>query len=111
VKPIESKTLLNKLAQHLNLSWIYAESSHSLNFPDSYNAERRIYQEAIPPNTELTIILNALDCEDFKVIEQEAQRISLLDTQYQWFVNRLVTLAQNFDKMNILKLINSNNEQ
>ncbi|NMF56964.1 PAS domain S-box protein [Pseudanabaena yagii] len=109
VKPIEATTLLNKLAQHLNLSWIYAESLPSPPSLDLYNADP--IRQTIPPDRELTIIRDALEVGDFKAIEQEAQRIVQLDTQYQWFVNHLVTLAQDFDEMSILQLINSNNGQ
>ncbi len=108
VKPIEATTLLNKLAQHLNLSWIYAESLPSPPSPDLYNADPH---QTIPPDRELTIIRNALEVGDFKAIKQEAQRIAQLDTQYQWFVNHLVTLAQDFDETSILQLINSKNGQ
>lgn len=107
VKPIDSLALLNKLAQHLHLSWVYVDNSPNSPFSDLDSQDPS--KQIIPPVQELTATYNALEVGDFKAIEQEAQRISQLDSQYQWFANQLITLAQSFDETSILQLINSSN--
>ncbi|GBO52020.1 hypothetical protein APA_4325 [Pseudanabaena sp. lw0831] len=99
-KPIDSIILLDKLKEHLQLSWICEHSLTMLN--PVVNSDDHL---VIPPNAELGEIFKALDVGDFNAIEQEAQRISQLDPQYQGFAYRLLDLAQAFDEQSILKLL------
>ena len=98
--PIDSAILLNKLQEHLQLSWIYEDSLPPIKFVTN-GGDRLV----IPIDSELEKVFEALDVGDFRVIEQESRRISQLDPQYQGFAHRLLALAQAFDEQAILQLL------
>lgn len=105
VKPIDAKLLLEKITQYLRLTWIYEDNLLPTKSVDSNSNPSELI---IPSIVDLDLIEQALSIGDFKTIEQEAEKISQLDSQYQCFANKLLISAQNFDEISILQLINSN---
>ena len=102
-KPINSVILLDKLQEYLHISWIR-------------KGETAIAEPSLEPVNELLLLPMSSDIEaiklalaigDFGGIEQIAQKIIQTDTQYQYFVDKLLALARSFDEQNILKLIES----
>lgn len=99
-KPIDSAILLNKLQEHLQLSWIYEDALTPIK-----SVPNRDDLLVIPVASELEKVFEALDVGDFSAIEQEARRIRQLDPQYQGFANRLLALVQAFDEQAIIQLL------
>ncbi|MBD2179170.1 PAS domain S-box protein [Pseudanabaena sp. FACHB-1998] len=99
-KPIDSAMLLDKLQEHLQLSWIYEDLLPPIK--SVTNSDDRL---VIPIESELEEIFKALEVGDFSAIEQESRRISQLDPQYQGFADRLLALVKDFDEQAIIQLL------
>ncbi|MFB2833242.1 hypothetical protein, partial [Floridanema evergladense] len=56
---------------------------------------------------ELITLYQAVKIGDIMVVEEEAKRLAKINSQYQAFCDRVLTLASDFDESGILKLIKS----
>ncbi|MBD2188461.1 PAS domain S-box protein [Pseudanabaena mucicola] len=101
-KPINSVILLDKLQEYLQISWIWKETTAA---ETSLETDNKLL--LLPPSSDIEAIKLALDIGDFGGIEQIAQKIIQTDTQYQYFVDKLLVFARSFDEQNILQLIES----
>ncbi|MBD2448342.1 response regulator [Nostoc sp. FACHB-152] len=100
-KPIEFNGLLGELQRHLQLQWIYettAEFEPSLLV--SHAAEL-----VMPPSEELTALYQAAQDGFMADIQQEANRLKQLNSEYTTFANKLLELSQSFDDEAILNLL------
>jgi signal transduction histidine kinase/DNA-binding NarL/FixJ family response regulator len=105
-KPVQSDELFDQLRHYLNLTWIYENAIGS-----EPTLQRTSEADLIIPSaTELQDLYTAARIGDIRGIEQAAQQIQQLDSSYQGFVHRILTLAADFDDRAILKFIKSHIE-
>ncbi|NEU73485.1 response regulator [Hassallia byssoidea VB512170] len=101
-KPVQSKELLEKISQHMKLSWIYEAGI----VPLTENALVDTAAAFIAPSAEeLQALYIAAQIGDIAGVEQEALRLQQLDSQYLPFTAKLLQLAQEMDEEGIFKLI------
>ncbi len=100
-KPISSDDVLEKIGKYLQLSWIY-EAQETGSTTSQAIADSTII---FPPDSELVTLKEAAEIGDFDLVNQEIARIQQLDSQYQPLVHKLLQLAQEFDDLKILELI------
>ncbi|MFB2839718.1 ATP-binding protein [Floridanema evergladense] len=96
-KPIDLEKLLIFLQKYLNLQWIY-ENKETETQPEQ--------QEIIfPTSEELKTLYKAIKIGDITAVEEEAKRLAQMNSQYQDFRARILSLAAEFDESGIIKLI------
>ncbi|MGF1497093.1 MAG: ATP-binding protein, partial [Elainellaceae cyanobacterium] len=102
-KPIDVEDLLHKLRQYLNLTWI------GQNAPDPSPTDREpelgTGAIALPEADELRDLYEAAQIGHIERIIQEANRIRALDSRWIPFANRVLALAEEFDDVAILQLV------
>ncbi|MFB2833330.1 hypothetical protein, partial [Floridanema evergladense] len=54
---------------------------------------------------ELITLYQAVKIGDIMVVEEEAKRLAKINSQYQAFCDRVLTLASEFDENGIIKLV------
>jgi signal transduction histidine kinase/DNA-binding NarL/FixJ family response regulator len=101
-KPIEFTGLLAELQRLLKLQWIY-ETDLEATQPPVSNANR--VDLMIPPAGELAALYAAAQGGFITDIQQEANRLKQLSSEYTAFANRVLELSQQFDDEAILRLI------
>ena len=112
-KPVQTQKLLEKLRQHLDLEWIYEESSQGsplLEFSSSKLAGKIPYlsnqSSFIPPPPKIISALHELAMMgDIRGIQEQAHLIERLDEQYLPFANWLRQLAKGFQEKQILEFV------
>ncbi len=97
-KPIQVEDLLKVLQHYLNLEWICE---------DDLDPSPPLYPEKLimPPWSELEVLYEAAQIGHIERIVQEATRLEVLDCRYAAFVDRLRHLAEQFDDVAIVKLL------
>ncbi len=100
-KPVNLEELLKKLADFLKLQWNYIPIKSNENSTFISEETEMIY----PPNKELIVMREGLEIGNFEQVEQEAIRIKKLDYRYNFWANKILELAQNFDEEEIAKLL------
>lgn len=100
-KPIQTDELLNRLEIFLNLTWM-REASEVETQVENFVDEADII---LPPQQELLELYNAAQIGHIERIKQEAIRLRSLGAQYTAFVNKVLTLADQFDDVEIIRLI------
>jgi CheY-like chemotaxis protein len=101
-KPIQEEVLLNQLQEWLKLTWIYEDSETIIDhskIPVSLNSL------IIPPSKELISLYNFAKGGYILDIQNEANRIKQLDTQYTDFADYIIQLAETFEDEQIIRLI------
>jgi CheY-like chemotaxis protein len=98
-KPIQSEELLQKLELYLNLTWIHEKQEGGI--------ESRLdeIEMIIPPKEELGSLYEAAQIGHIKQITQEATRLKSLNSDYEAFAQRVLLLADQFDDIEIINLI------
>jgi len=98
-KPVETDLLLSKLQEYLQLDWIYDELS------ETQAQETDRVEMVVPPPVELKALFKAARIGDVEEVEAEAHRIKQLEDKYLPFTDKLLSLAQEFEIDEILKLV------
>jgi len=98
-KPVETDLLLSKLEEYLQLDWIYDELS------ETQARETDRVEMVVPPPVELKALFKAARIGDVEEVEAEAHRIRQLLDKYLPFADKLLSLAQEFEIDEILKLV------
>jgi len=102
-KPVEQGSLLQTIAQYLQLTWIYednsAESAASQELaPDSEPV-------VVPPYEEMQILYVLALAGNMRDIRRWADHIEALDKQYQPLANKLHNLAKEYQSQAILDMV------
>ncbi|HEY9809310.1 MAG TPA: ATP-binding protein [Halomicronema sp.] len=100
-KPIEFEGLLGLLQRLLQITWVYETKEVIQQLPVSVEPQELI----APPSSELTTLYKAAQGGFINDIQQEANRLKLLDPKYVSFANKLLELSQQFDDAAILDLV------
>jgi signal transduction histidine kinase len=99
-KPILAEVLLQHLQRHLGLVWICDNrEAPAVQATDPHE------DFIVPPGSELVVLYEAAQIGHVERITQEAIRIAALDSQYACFSDRIKGLAEQFDDIAILQLI------
>ncbi|OUL24073.1 hybrid sensor histidine kinase/response regulator [Nostoc sp. RF31YmG] len=96
-KPIQAQELLDKLQNHLQLTWIYEY--------ENQNASDSVTEMVIPPASELMALYQAVQRCDVANIQLETNRIKQIDTKYTAFADKLLALADEFEIEAIASLV------
>jgi signal transduction histidine kinase/DNA-binding NarL/FixJ family response regulator len=100
-KPVDAGELLDLLALHLKLTWIYRGAS-----PLTHErAEPTDAQLIPPPPEEMTVLLDLALKGELPRLQQRALQLEQLGPQYGPFTARLCQLAEAFDEDRVLALI------
>lgn len=99
-RPIELPQLLEQLAHHLNITWLYDISPTK---PVLVRSDPSTL--IMPPWEELSLLHRAARSGDTDLVDQEASRIQHLSDRYYLFAQRILQLNQAFDSEAILQLI------
>ncbi|MBR8836133.1 MAG: response regulator [Stigonema ocellatum SAG 48.90 = DSM 106950] len=93
-KPVQADALLDLMQKHLNLSWVYEESSALQ--PDDYEAlPETDAKELIPPPIDILTHLYELTQDgDFDAVSTEAEKLRKEHPKYREFAQRLQQLAE-----------------
>lgn len=105
-KPVEEKELLSLLAEYLQLTWLYEETS-----PTTQEAETTSLTPAagdslvIPPPEEMAILYELAMLGSMKKIRQRCAYLEELDAKYIPFSNKLQEMARGFQEKAIVAFI------
>ncbi|MDX2217069.1 MAG: ATP-binding protein [Oculatellaceae cyanobacterium bins.114] len=101
-KPIQAEELLQKLGIYLNLTWV----REALTTPQSPLSEVNSSGEMIiPPKEELMGLYEAAQIGHIERILQEVTRLQSLDSRYGAFAYQVKGMADQFDDVAILQLL------
>ncbi|MBP0030665.1 CHASE2 domain-containing protein [Roseofilum sp. Guam] len=101
-QPIQFSQLLEQLQHHLQLEWVYEGAK---------DGEESEHEEMIfPTSEELEGILKAARIGDIEVVEQKAKNLMERHPTYKVFAEKVLTLAEEFNDLAIVKLIKSGKE-
>ncbi len=100
-KPVQADELLNKLETYLGLQWICETTEAKPEMADSTDDAEIIF----PPSQELSDLYNAAQIGHIERIKQEAIRLRSLEPRYVAFANKILSLADQFDDIEIIRLI------
>ncbi|VXD24775.1 hybrid sensor histidine kinase/response regulator [Planktothrix paucivesiculata] len=101
-KPIQEAVLLNQLQEWLELTWIYQDSERII---DHSKTPISLNSLIIPPSKELISLYNFAKGGYILDIQNEANRIKQLDTQYTDFADYIIQLAETFEDEQIIRFI------
>lgn len=104
-KPIEVEELLQKLQKYLRLEWMRQGQEDKLQAVVENGANRRSDAIILPTPDQLQNLYHAAQIGHIEGIIQEAKRIQTLDQRWEPFSQRVLALAQEFDDVAILQLI------
>ncbi|MFB2839099.1 response regulator, partial [Floridanema evergladense] len=99
-KPLDLEKLLVFVQKYLNLQWIY--EAKKFEFQSEQQPEKNIIS---PTFEELITLYKAVKIGDIMVVEEEAKRLAKINSQYQAFCDRILTLASEFDERGIVELV------
>lgn len=105
-QPIRSETLFEQLKIHLELEWVYEESSSQTfdGLPvNSYSSTDDFF--VAPPESALAILYELAMMGDIKGICEQANEIRQLDEQFVPFAQQLLQLAEGFQEKQILEFV------
>jgi DNA-binding NarL/FixJ family response regulator len=106
-KPIEFTGLIAELQRHLELQWIYEIEPEAT---QSTVSNANPLDLIIPPAAELAALYTAAQGGFMTDIQQEANRLKQLSSEYTAFANRVLELSQQFDDEAILHLMEPQSE-
>ena len=101
-KPINVDDVLEKLRQHLTLTWIYENAG-----PESEEVSLPAQSIVPPPSDEIADLLNSAIIGDIKAIGQQADRLEQADPSFRPFVTKLRHLAEDFQIDEIREFLQS----
>ncbi len=101
-KPINLLQLLEKVKDLLGLEWIVA-----MDWIENQQPSKANKKIIAPAYEELKILQEAASLGDIEQVEQEANRIKLLDPKYSEFCHLILELSQEFEDKAILRLIDN----
>ncbi|XWK91811.1 MAG: CHASE2 domain-containing protein (plasmid) [Phormidium sp.] len=99
-KPIQIPDLLEKLRVSLGIEWVI--DRHIIESKTQTKPTQKI---VVPSEQELETLHHAARIGDIEKIEQEAERLQKLNSQYTPFCQRILELVQEFDDAGILQWI------
>lgn len=105
-KPIQANELLLLLQKHLNISWIYQDSSHiEPNVTQSVplNSGSDLVP---PPDEELVILYDLVMRGNLKAVNKKVEELKKLDGKYIPFAEKVGELASNFQEKQLRLFIN-----
>jgi signal transduction histidine kinase/DNA-binding NarL/FixJ family response regulator len=102
-KPIEFMGLLGELQRHLELQWIYETAPEA----ESAVSGSQAVCLVVPSSQQLAAVYQAAQDGFMADIQQEANRLKQLNSEYTAFANKLLELSQKFDDEAILDLLRS----
>jgi len=105
-KPIQANELLLLLQKHLNISWIYQDSSHiEPNVTQSVpsNSGSNLLP---PPDEELVILYDLVMRGNLKAVNKKVGELKNLDVKYIPFAEKVGELASNFQEKQLRLFIN-----
>lgn len=98
-KPIQLSELLDILQDYLQLKWIYET-------PTTQTVANASPENMIVPSaTELSTLYEAAQIGHIERIKQEVSRLQQLDSRYQVFITKVMTLADEFEDEEIVRLL------
>lgn len=100
-KPIDFTGLLGELQRHLELQWIYETAPEVDSSVVILNSDQMV----MPPSGELATLYQAAQDGFMADIQQEANRLKQLNSEYTAFANKLLELSHKFDDEGILNLL------
>ena len=98
-KPVALEKLLELLETHLQLEWIFPESTAARTSPSSEETSELLSSQnpssalVAPPESELIELLELNDLGDMKVLEERIQSLKASDSQYDIFAREVQQLA------------------
>ncbi len=98
-KPLDLQTLLIRLQNYLQLSWIYEETQSAPETP--------VEDLNIPSESEVALLYQATKIGDIEAIEERVHHLKEQDSIYDVFCDRILALANEFDDEGILKFLDS----
>ncbi|MCU0540733.1 MAG: ATP-binding protein [Oscillatoriaceae cyanobacterium Prado104] len=101
-KPIELAGLLGELQKHLELHWIYENPPAAT---ETQAVVSEITDWVVPPKEELAALYRAARDGFMSDVQQEANRLKQINSQYAPFANKMLELSQRFEDEMILNLI------
>ncbi len=102
-KPVQSEELLNQLKHYLKLEWIY-EAKDELTI-QTQDASLPMSEMVVPPAKELTALYKAAKSGYILDIQEEANRLKQLDSDYAAFADKIIELADAFEDEAIAKWV------
>ncbi len=103
-KPINLPELLDMLATHLSLEWLYAEMPEKAAKPEASEKQAALLP---PPPEELELLYDLAMKGDMSEIQAYAARLEQSNPQYSPFAWTLKEFAKNFQDEQILMLVES----
>ncbi|OKH36881.1 hypothetical protein NIES2119_15800 [[Phormidium ambiguum] IAM M-71] len=105
-KPIQVNELLLLLQKHLNISWIYQDSSHiepnvTQSVPSNSGSDL-----VPPPDEELVILYDLVMRGNLKAVNKKVEELKKLDGKYIPFAEKVGDLASNFQEKQLRLFIN-----
>ncbi len=101
-KPVEMETLFTMLQQYLKLKWIY-EQQKGLTLIDTEEEKEMVF----PQVEEVIKLYEAARIGDVDTIKSEAERLAQSKPQYQLFAAQIIELADQFDDIGIMRMMQS----
>ncbi|HAJ63416.1 MAG TPA: hybrid sensor histidine kinase/response regulator, partial [Cyanobacteria bacterium UBA8543] len=102
-KPVQSEELLKQLRNYLELEWIYEVQDELTT--QTHDTSVLKNEMVVPPANELTALYKAARSGYILDIQEEANRLKRLDSQYAAFAEKIIELAQAFEDEAIAKLV------
>ncbi|HEY9877995.1 MAG TPA: ATP-binding protein [Leptolyngbyaceae cyanobacterium] len=103
-KPIQAEELLDKLALYLNLTWVRKQLPELVEEPLA-KTEASWKDQSLPPVSELGDLYEAAQIGHIERVIQEAARLKSLDVSFTAFADRVLALAEDFDDIAIVALL------
>jgi len=101
-KPVETQQLLDAIAHHLNLEWIYSQPQ----FPSPTEATNLTQTPIISlPSSEITALADLVKMGDIQGIIQRAESLAQQNSQFEPLTTQLCQLARGFRLKQLRELI------
>jgi two-component system, sensor histidine kinase and response regulator len=104
-KPIIVAELLDKIKINLNLSWIYQPAATKENLTQAVPVAANPQEMTVPPKQELLALYQAAKGCYVEDVEREISRLQQLQSEYSFFITRMLELSEDFEYEAIVKLI------
>ncbi|MEA5505813.1 ATP-binding protein [Halotia wernerae UHCC 0503] len=101
-KPVQADELLEKLQHYLQLIWIDQSNQSSVTVDGDFQ------EITFPPSVELVDLYQAAKSGYILEIQEEANRIQKLDSEYTPFTNKILELLEEFEDEAIVEFIKPN---
>ncbi len=114
-KPLDEKTLLGVLSDHLNLEWLQENKPAATKaafhpFTEKPESNPAVRKFDLPPTQEMNILLDLAMRGDMRGIRKHASYLGQLNEKYKPFTTTLQTLARAYEERKILQLIQTHIE-